>query len=134
VIKTEIKLAGTGGIKVNAQLVGATRFRQGSYEVSIDGSGLSNAGMNAVNIDSDFDAAVSNIYFVSKTATCTLPSAAGIAGKEVLVWNAASGGGTITYATVSGQLISGNATGTLSNSTPYKLDRFMSNGSNWYKE
>jgi hypothetical protein len=127
-------MSGTGGIKIHSQLVGGTRFTYGHYEVTIDGSGISQGGMNAVNIDHDFSATTGAAYFVSKPATCTLPSAIDLAGKEILVWNAITSGGAVTYNTTDNQPISGSASGSLVNATPYKLDRFMSNGTNWFKE
>jgi hypothetical protein len=134
VAKSLTKLTGTGGIKVNTVLTGGGRFTLGHYEVGIDGSGISSGGISAVNVDHNFNAAVSTAYFVSKPATCTLPSALNVAGKEVLVWNACPFGGIISYGTSTGQLISGKQAAKLSNSTPYRLDRFMSDGSNWYEE
>jgi hypothetical protein len=128
------KMSGTGGIKIHSQLVGGSRFVYGHYEVTIDGSGLSQGGMNAVNIDHDFNALAGTAYFVSKSATCTLPSAIDLAGKEILVWNAITSGGAVIFNTTDNQTISGNASGSLLNTTPYRLDRFMSNGSNWFKE
>ncbi|HEY9719516.1 MAG TPA: hypothetical protein V6C69_18705 [Trichormus sp.] len=128
------KISGTGGIKIHSQLVGGTKFTYGHYEVTIDGSGISQAGMNTVNTDHDFNAIAGTLYFVSKPAICTLPSAADLAGKEILIWNAIAGGGAVTYDTTDNQTISGSASGSVMNSTPYKLDRFMSNGSNWFKE
>ena len=134
VAKALTKVFGTGGIRVNTVLTGGSRFTLGHYEVSIDGSGISPGGISSVNVDHDFNAAVSTAYFVSKPATCTLPSAAKVAGKEVLVWNACPSGGIISYGTAAGQLISGKQPTAASNSTPYKLDKFMSDGSNWYEE
>jgi len=127
------RISGTGGIKVNTVLTGGGKFTFGHYEVSIDGSGIS-SGISSVNVDHDFNAAVGTTYFVSKPALCTLPSAANAAGKEVLVWNACPAGGIISYGSIAGQLISGKPSSTLSNSIPYKLDRFMSDGSNWFQE
>ncbi len=134
VAKSLTKVFGTGGIKVSTVLTGGGRFTLGHYEVGIDGSGISSGGISSVNVDHDFNAAVSTAYFVSKPATCTLPSAVNVAGKEVLVWNACPSGGNISYGSSAGQLVSSKLPATLSNSTPYKLDRFMSDGSNWYKE
>jgi hypothetical protein len=128
------RLSGTGGIKVNAELTGGSTFRMGHYDVTIDGSGIASGGISSVNVDHDFNAAVSTAYFVAKSAVCTLPLASNTAGKEVLVWNACPTGGIITYGTSDSQLISGKQPSNFSNSTSYKLDRFMSDGSNWYKE
>src|SRR5271163_2541444 len=130
VAKSPTNLFGTGGIKVNAVRTGGSRFTLGHYEVGIDGSGISSGSISAVSVDHDFNASVSTAYFVSKPATCTLPSALNVAGKEVLVWNVCPSGGIISYDTSAGQLISGKQTAKLSNSTPNRLDRFMSDGSN----
>jgi len=134
VAKSLTKVFCTGGIRVNTVLTGGSRFTLGHYEVGIDGSGISSGSIGSINVDHDFNAAVSTAYFVSKPATCTLPSAVNVAGKEVLVWNACPSEGIISYGTSAEQLISGKQPATLSNSTPYRLDRFMSDGSNWYKE
>jgi hypothetical protein len=128
------KVFGTGGIKVNTVLTGGSKFTLGHYEVGIDGSGISSAGFSPATVDHDFNAAVSTAYFVSKTATCTLPSALNVPGKEVLVWNACPRAGTISYGTSAQQMISGKPPAALSNSTPYRLNRFMSDGNNWYEE
>ena len=134
VCKALARLSGTGGIKVNTVLTGGGKFTLGHYEVGIDGSGISSGGISAVSVDHDFNAAVGTAYFVSKPAICTLPSAVNVAGREVLVWNACPSGGIVSYGTSAGQLISGKQPATLSNSAPYRLDRFMSDGTNWYKE
>jgi hypothetical protein len=134
VAQAEARLSGTGGIKVNTILTGGSKFRLGHYEVSIDGSGIASSGVSSVNVDHDFNAAIGSAYFVSKPASCTLPSAINAQGKEILVWNACPRGGTISYSTSTDQLISGKPPATISNATPYKLDRFMSDGSNWYRE
>jgi hypothetical protein len=129
VVKSKMQLIGTGGIKVNAASTGF-----GKYQVAIDGSGISGSSVSAAQVDHDFNASLNSVYFVSKPATCALPSAVDAAGKEVLVWNVCSSGGTVKYGTSAGQKISGSAPGAISNSTAYKLDRFMSDGTNWVKE
>jgi len=65
--------------------------------------------------------------------TCTLKTAAGVAGQEIIVCNT-SKDGAITYNTTFGETISGNRSGGFTNSTPYKVDRFISDGKAWYKE
>jgi hypothetical protein len=101
--------------------------------VCIDGSGMVPSAVSAVKVNGDFNASVNCAYFVSRSATCTLSSAAEVAGKEILVWNA-SPSGLIKYATMLDQTISGSAASAVTNSSPYKLDRFMSDGSNWFRE
>ena len=134
VTDSEARLSGTGGIRVNTLYTGGTRFTIGHYEVTIDGSHIAPAGLSATKVDHDFNAAPGNAYFVSKAATCTLPSAVDTAGKEILVGNASQNGDAITYNTVAGQLISGKTSGGLSNATAYKFEGFISDGSNWYRE
>ncbi len=136
-----LTLVGSGGIKINAIQTAHDR-----YQISVDGSAINaNSGTGASastasshpaaitgRINRDFVAAVDDTYFVTRTATCTLPSAVGAAGKEILVWNACPSGGTVTYQTTQSQTISGAVSRT--NDTKYKLDRFMSDGENWYLE
>jgi len=98
----------------------------------VDGSAIA-GGFGAEHPSSDFAAAVGKVYFVSTPATCLLPSAAQAAGKEIAVCNTGFSGST-TYTTTDGQTISGQTSGSMSNSTPYKTDRFISDGSNWFKE
>jgi len=130
-------LFGTGGITVDqSPRPGWIHSNMKSYRIQIDGSAMSGqtgGSFNAINEEASFDAAATCAYFVSHNATCTLPSAADVAGKEVSVCNK-GGGISITYATKSGETISGNQSGTLVNSTPYQVDRFISDGRNWYKE
>jgi len=129
------RLFGTGGIKVSMPHRLAKIVTAGDvYEIDIDGSSLSAAGgSSAVNVASDFTASPGKAYFVSAPATCLLSTAAGVAGKEIIVCNTGSGG-SITYTTTAGQTISGHSSGSLSNSSKYEVDRFISCGDNWYKE
>lgn len=145
VVLSRINFSGSGGIKVNATQIGHDRFA-----VCVDGSAISanggtnvgasggtagtTAGVPSVRVDADFSATTNGTYFVVKTASCTLPSAVTAAGKEILVWNSCPSGGVVTYKTTQGQTISGAASGSLTNATVYKLDRFMSDGDNWYRE
>jgi hypothetical protein len=125
---------GTGGIKVSMPRLPGRMITAGDvYEVYIDGSALSNGGLTAEAAASDFEASAGKAYFVSAPASCLLPSAAQAAGKEILVCNKIAAG-SITYITTSGQTISGHASGTVTNNTPYKIDRLISDGYNWYKE
>jgi len=82
---------------------------------------------------SSFTAAVGNSYEVTATATCTLPTASGNSGQEILVWLNASSS-TLTFDTTSSQTMSGIASGSLTTSTNYDLYRFISDGSNWIIE
>jgi hypothetical protein len=99
-----------------------------------DGGALSaGGGLTPTNVASDFAAAPGRAYFVSAPATCSLPPAASAAGKEILVCNKTLGG-LITYTTSGGETISGQPSGTYANATRYRVDRFISDGSNWYRE
>jgi hypothetical protein len=132
VVRSHIELIGAGGIKVKAVHDDGGAVN-GTYEVFVDGSGIAAPAVTAIKVDADFQASANCAYFVSRTATCTLPSAIGLAGKEILVWNAAPSS-SVKYNTTLDQKISGSASGALSNSSPYKLDRFMSDGSDWFRE
>jgi len=128
---------GTGGITVEqSPKPGWIHSNMKTYKIRIDGGANSNqAGpsLEPVNEEASFNAAAGCAYFVSHTANCTLPSAADVAGKEVVVCNKGAGI-AITYGTRFGESISGNQSGALVNSTPYQVDRFISDGKNWYKE
>ena len=140
-------LYGTGGITVQqTPKPGMWHSNMRVYKVCIDGSntgagagGSSQSGsfaasnFAAATVDSDFRAVGNTAYFVSNSAVCTLPSAAGLAGREIFVCNT-SQAGTITYGTASGETVSGKASGVMTNSTPNKVDRFISDGKNWYAE
>jgi hypothetical protein len=130
-------LYGTGGVTVDqSPKPGWIHSNMKVYKIRIDGGAGSNqaaASSNAVHEEASFNAAAACSYFVSHTATCTLPSAADVAGKEIVVCNTGAGI-TITYVTRSGETISGNQSTALVNSTPYQVDRFISDGKNWYKE
>jgi hypothetical protein len=132
VVGSHIELIGAGGIKINAMHDNGGAV-SGTYEVFVDGSGIAPPAVTAVKVDADFQASANSSYFVSRSATCTLPSAIGLAGKEILVWNAAPST-LVRYNTTLDQKISGSASGALTNSSPYKLDRFMSDGSDWFRE
>jgi hypothetical protein len=133
------ELYGTGGITVDeSPRPGFIHSNMKSYRIRIDGSGTNGADAAAsaifapTPVDTDFIAAANGAYFVSHTATCALPTAAGVAGKEIIVCN--TGDGTITYSTRFGETMSGYQTLALRNSTPGHVDRFISDGKNWYKE
>ena len=66
------------------------------------------------------------IECTSGTFTVTLPSAASIAGRTLIVKN--SGAGVITIATTGGQTVDGAATATVAAGA---VQRIASNGSNW---
>jgi hypothetical protein len=81
----------------------------------------------------DFTAAANGAYFVSNVAICTLPTAVGAAGQEIVVCNT-NKSGTITYQTVLGEMLGSDESGPVVNSIPGKVDRFISDGKGWYRE
>ena len=131
-------LYGSGGVTVTqSPKPGMWHSNMRSYSVCIDGGGMPAssavpASFCAVKPEADFYAVAGFAYFVSQSATCTLPAASTATGKEVIVCNA--GSGTITYNTAAAEAISGSPSGALTNATPYKIDRFISDGKNWYRE
>ena len=126
-------IRGTGGIKVSMpRKLGWMVTSGDTYDINVDGSAIA-GGFGAEYPSSDFAAAAGKAYFLNAPATCLLPSAAQAAGKEIAVCNTGSSG-SITYTTTDGQTISGQASGSVSNSKPYKTDRFISDGRNWFKE
>jgi len=136
---------GTGGITVDeSPRPGFIHSNFKTYRVRIDGGGGDSAsgaaganaqaaGFSSNHVEADFDAAPGCAYFATHTATCAMPSAADASGKEIVVCNAVSGG-TITYSTKFGETISGNQSGVVTNSTAFQVDRFISDGKNWFKE
>jgi hypothetical protein len=129
------RFIGLGGINVSMPHAPGNYVKANDiYEIYIDGTGVgSSAAFKPESVASDFTATASSAYFVSATANCLLPSAQDFAGKEVLVCNK-SATATIAYSTTAGQTISGQASGTLTNANQYQTDRFVSDGTNWYKE
>lgn len=130
-------LYGTGGITIEeSPKPGMWHSNMKSYKICIDGSGMAgpNAAANFTTFRpaSDFNAVASFAYFVSQPVTCTLPTATTAAGKEIIVCNTGASN-TITYNTSNGETISGAQSGSLTNSTPYKVDRFISDGTAWYR-
>lgn len=128
------------GSKIGASAAGGTTGRGGAGEAGggasesgAFGSGALTANFAAAKVNGDFMAVAGTAYFVSSSAVCTLPAAGGAAGREVLVCNNTDSG-AIKYCTAAGELISGQASGTLGNSKPYKIDRFISDGKNWFLE
>ncbi len=63
----------------------------------------------------------------------TIPSASDFPGVEIIVCNT-SQNETITYKTVNNQTISGKQSGQLVNKVVNKVDKFISDGNNWYLE
>jgi hypothetical protein len=81
---------------------------------------------------SSFTAAAAFYYDVDTSGgavTCTLPAPSGCTGEEIIV-NHAVAGNTLTFNTTSGN-ISGQGSGTITNTVAPNLFRFISNGTNF---
>lgn len=81
----------------------------------------------------NFNAAVQNAYGVDTSGgavVCTLPTAVGVAGQEIVV-SLRTAGNSLTFNTTSSQTIDGQASGAISTSVRYNTYRFMSDGANW---
>jgi hypothetical protein len=125
---------GTGGIKVTGGHHGMWMSNMKRSTIEIDGSGISVQRLLPANVNADFNASPNIAYFVSQRAVCTLPAAAAAPGQEVIVTNA-NDHTTITYQTSNGEkLIDSTQSGASANSTFGKVDRFLSDGRNWYRE
>jgi len=70
------------------------------------------------------------VFTGTSAATLTLPTAAGITGREYWIKNASSNSSTLTIATTSSQTVDGLSSWTLTQQN--KAIRLVSNGSNWY--
>jgi len=143
---------GTNGITVEQDHhPGMLHSNMSTYRIRIDGSGAGSSAANAppttgvaptataaapakgaFSQDSDFTADPNCSYFVSGTVVCVMPSASGIAGNEIKVCN--TGSAKIKYTTRYGETISGSASGEVNNNTSFQVDRFISDGKNWFKE
>jgi hypothetical protein len=125
---------GIGGITVTGGHHGFWSSNMKSSEIKIDGSGISAQKLMPVYMDRDFSAVAGGAYFVSSVAVCTLPTAVGAAGQEIVVCNT-SKNATITYQTIQSEiLLGGDQSGKVVNSSPGKVDRFISDGKGWYRE
>jgi hypothetical protein len=127
-------IVGVGGIRVVGGHHGWFTSNMKSSAIQIDGSGISAQKFVPVNVSGDFIAAANGAYFVSNVAICTLPTAVGAAGQEIVVCNT-NKSGTITYQTVLGEvLLGGDQSGPVVSSIPGKVDKFISDGKGWYRE
>lgn len=82
---------------------------------------------------SSFSAATGNAYGVDSSGgavVCTLPTAVGVAGQEIVV-SLQVAGNNLTFNTTSAQTIDGQASGAIITGVRYNSYRFMSNGTNW---
>ena len=93
-------------------------------------STASPAALTFTSESSSFSAVASNAYIVTATATCTLPTAVGVTGQEIVVVNDISSG-TLTFNTTSSQTISGLSSGSLTTTVQQDAFTFVSDGSNW---
>jgi len=127
-------LVGTGGIKVTGGHHGLFMSNMKSSAIEIDGSGIAAQRYAPFTESSDFTAAPNSAYFVSHACVCTLPTAADVAGQEIVVCNA-SGGATIFYRSFNGEPLPGSTQAAqMTNSVSGKVDRFISDGTTWYRE
>jgi hypothetical protein len=125
---------GVGGIMVTGGHHGFWASNMKSSAIQIDGSAISAQKFAPVSVSTDFSAAANGAYFVSEASVCTLPTAAGVAGQELLVCNT-SKNAHITYQTVAGEILhAGDQSGTVVNLPPGKVDKFISDGQSWYRE
>lgn len=106
---------------------------QGRITAATNGSGGGGGGFTANNKSASFSAVAQNSYFVSANATCTLPTAVGVAGQEIEVILTGSGL-SVPFNTTSAQTVSGQASGAITATTQYNAYRFMSDNANWYLE
>jgi hypothetical protein len=126
---------GTGGIRVTGGHHGMFASNMKSSQIEIDGSGITPQKTMAVSVNEDFTAAASGAYFVSNTCVCTLSSAVGVAGQELIICNAAKGV-TVTYQTLNSEtLIGAKQLGLLLVNNSYgQVDKFISDGKSWFRE
>lgn len=85
---------------------------------------------------SSFTASAQNAYGVSTAGgavVCTLPTAVGIDGQEIVV-SLRTAGNNLTFNTTSSQTIDGQASGAIVTGVRYNTYRFMSDGANWVME
>jgi hypothetical protein len=126
---------GAGGIVVRGGHHGFFSSNMKSSQIEIDGSAIVAEKLVPMFEAADFSAAANGAYFVTKPAVCSLATANGALGQEILVCNAGSGV-TITYQTVNGESLFGvEQTGVLFvNKTQGRVDRFISDGKSWYRQ
>lgn len=129
-------IVGSGGIKVTGGHHGMWASNMKRSTIEVDGSGIAAKSFSPVIETADFTASANAAYFVSQTSICTLPTAAGAAGQEIVVCNTGSGS-KISYQAFNGQaLMNGPApdSSPYINSTTGKVDRFIADGTRWYRE
>jgi hypothetical protein len=126
---------GTGGIRVTGGHHGMFTSNMKTSQIEIDGSGITPQKTMAVNTNEDFAAAAGGAYFVANTCVCTLSSATGVAGQEIVICNTAKGA-TVTYQTTNGEaLVGAKPLGLLLVNNSYgQVDKFISDGKSWFRE
>ena len=103
--------------------------QQGRITAAANGS--AGGGLTYETKSGNFTAVADYMYTVTATATVTLPTAASVSGKKIIVINDGSSA-TLTFNTTSSQTISGQASGDIVSSVRYNSYTFMSDGSNWF--
>ena len=97
------------------------------------GSGGGGLGGTYEAKTSSFTADYQYVYGVDSSGgsvVCTLPTAAGNAGKMIVV-SLRTAGNSLTFNTTSSQTIDGQASGSISTGVRYNSYVFISDGSNW---
>lgn len=115
----------TNGTQVTAMTILATTVATLYNSAS---SGLTDGGSKS----SSFSAVANTRYSVTGTATCTLPTAVGVAAQSIEIFVAS--GGTVTFNTTSSQTInsaSNHASGTIVDGNQGNYYRFVSDNANW---
>lgn len=127
-------LIGSGGIIVSGGHHGFFASNMKSSTIQIDGSQISAHALSAVGKNEDFAAVPGNAYFAYQSLVCILPDAAGFAGQEIVVCNATTSGAVTFKPPPGGTLPGAGSDGSISDSTPGRVHRFISDGKNWYRE
>jgi hypothetical protein len=126
---------GVGGIVVRGGHHGFFATNMKSSRIEIDGSAIVPQKLIPMFETADFTAAPDGAYFVRQSSVCTLPTAGGALGQEIMICNA-GGGVTVTYQTANGESLFGveQLGALLVNKTQGQVDRIISDGKAWYKE
>lgn len=120
----------TGALQAGSNITIAQSAAPNSRVIISSSGGFTHSGSTTTG---NFTADVQTAYSVDSSAgsvVCTLPTAVGNGGKEIVVEHLITGN-SLTFNTTSSQNISGQASGAIVNNTRYNVFRFMSNGANW---
>jgi hypothetical protein len=123
---------GTGGIKVTGGHHGMMMSNMKRSSIEIDGSLISVQRFASHNESADFNAVANSAHFVSNAAVCTFPPASSAPGQEIIVCN--TNNTTITYKTSGEDKLIAGPREMNANATFGKVDRFISDGRNWFHE